>query len=62
MKIEVKSFYDYADECKKFYSVHGEGLYCDTYEEALREELIALGLLIPKVNGNRTRVLKLFLR
>lgn len=52
MKIKVNSFYDYADECKKFYSVHGEGFYCNTYEEALREELIALGLLIPKVNGN----------
>lgn len=48
MNIEVKSFYDYADERKKFYSVHGEGLYYDTYEEALREELIVLGLIIPK--------------
>ena len=56
MNIEVKSFYDYADECNKFYSVHGEGFYYDTYEEALREELIALGLLIPKVNWNWTRV------
>lgn len=56
MNIEVKSFYDYADKCKKFYSVHGKGLYCDTYEEALREELIALGLLIPKVNENKSRV------
>ena len=47
MNIEVESFYDCADKCKKFYSVHGEGVYYDTYEEALREELIALGLLIP---------------
>lgn len=55
INIEVNSFYDYADECKKYYSVHGDGHYYDTYEKALREELIALGLLTPKSKCKQTQ-------
>ena len=47
MKIEVNSFFDIVDNCTKYYSTHGEGWYCDCYEEALRDELIGVGILKP---------------
>lgn len=50
MDIKVISFFDLTDNCFKYYSVHGEGHYFDYYEDALREELIGLKLLIPISN------------
>lgn len=45
--IKVRKFYDFIDKCFKFYSIHGDGEYFDTYDEAYRDELIGLGILIP---------------
>ena len=50
MQEEIMSYYDFTDEIWKYYSVHGTGLYYDSYEEALRDELIGLGIIKPLVN------------
>ena len=47
MRIQVNKFYDITDNCHKYYSVHGTGLYFTDYEDALRDELIGLGILMP---------------
>ena len=47
MNIRIGKFYDIADECYKYCGMHGTGLYYDCYEDALRDELIGLGILIP---------------
>lgn len=44
--IKVNRFYDITDECYKYYSIHGTGVYYDSYDDALRDELIGLGILI----------------
>lgn len=45
--VSIKSFYDEIDSLEKYYSIHGTGLYYDSYEEALRDELIGLGIIKP---------------
>lgn len=40
-------FFDEADKNSKYLSLHGNGTYWKCYEEALRDELIGLGMLMP---------------
>ena len=49
MQEAIMSFYDSEDEMWKYYSIHGTGLYFDSYEKALRDELIGLGIIKPLV-------------
>ena len=50
MQEAIMSFYDSVDEMWKYYSIHGTGLYFDSYEKALRDELIGLGIIKPLAN------------
>ena len=50
MQETIMSFYDSEDEMRKYYSIHGTGLYFDSYEKALRDELIGLGIIKPLAN------------
>ncbi len=50
MREAIMSFYDSEDEMWKYYSIHGTGLYFDSYEKALRDELIGLGIIKPLAN------------
>lgn len=43
--VMVNKVYDMGDWCYKYYSEHGEKWRFDCYEDALREELIALGII-----------------
>ena len=47
MQEVIIKFYDWSDEMWKYFSIHGTGVYCDSYEEALRDELIGLGIIKP---------------
>ena len=50
MQEAIMSFYDSEDEMWKYYSIHGTGLYFDSYEKALRDELIGLEIIKPLVS------------
>lgn len=54
MKIEINKFYDITDYSYKYYSFNGMGQYFNCYEDALRDELIGLGILIPN-NSNELK-------
>lgn len=54
MNEQVNKFYDITDNCYKYYSIHGIGLYFNCYDDALRDELIGLEILIPN-NSNEIK-------
>lgn len=55
MQEKIMSFYDLTDGQWKYYSVHGSGLYYDNYQDALRDELIGLGIIKGENEINRCK-------